>query len=146
MFARFGVPNSIRTDNVSQCISQEFADFLEENGIIHRKNTPRWPQANGEVERQHRTLLKKLKIANLEKKSRGREINKFLMAYRSTVDPPTGETPGKLIFGRELSSNSYHINDDVKDKDAENKTKMKNYRDRKVRVKETDIQIGDRVL
>ena len=151
MFARFGVPNSIRTDNGPQFISQKFSDFLEENGIQHRRNTPLWPQANGEVERQNRTLLKILKIANLEKKPRSQEVNKFLMAYRNTTHPSTGSTPSKLMFGREMKtkipelSTDYH-NDHAKDTDAENKTRMKDYRDQKVKAKETDFQIGDRVL
>ena len=75
------------------------------------------------------------------------------MAYRSTVHPATGETPSKLMFGREirtkipeLSTNYHHINDDVKDTNVENKMKMKAYRDQKVRARESDIQIGDRVL
>ena len=54
---------SLKSDNASQCVSEEFEEFLSKNGIQHRKSPPLCPQANGEVERQNRTLLKALKIA-----------------------------------------------------------------------------------
>ena len=43
-----------------------------------------WPQANGLVERVNRSVLKVLKIANLEKKDLLTEFRKDLVAYRST--------------------------------------------------------------
>lgn len=151
MFSRYGVPNSLRTDNGRQFISEEFVNCLKEIGTQHRKNTPLWLQANGEVERQNRSLLKILKIAKLENKCRKAEVNKFLMAYRATAHPATGETPSKLLFGREMITKvpdllaNYH-NDAVQDADSESKTKMKDYRDRKVGAKEVHIQVGDRVF
>ena len=66
MFARFGVLLSLRTDNGPQFLSEEFESFLQAHGVEHRRTTPLWPQANGEVERQKRSLLKCLQIANLE--------------------------------------------------------------------------------
>ena len=56
IFARFGVPHTLKTDNGPQFISEEFKAFLAENGIEHRTTPPLWPHANGEVERQNRTL------------------------------------------------------------------------------------------
>ena len=29
----------------------------KKNGIEHRRTTPLWPQANGEIDRQNRTIL-----------------------------------------------------------------------------------------
>ena len=67
MFARFGVLFSLRTDNGPQFVSEEFESFLQAHGVEHRRTTPLlWPHANGEVERQNRSLLKSLQIANLE--------------------------------------------------------------------------------
>ena len=65
MFARFGVPFSLRTDNGPQFVSEEFYEsFLQAHGGEHRRTTPLWPQANGEVERQNRSLLKYLQNVN----------------------------------------------------------------------------------
>ena len=40
MFARFGFPFSLRTDNGPQFVSEEFEAFLRTNGIQHQKSTP----------------------------------------------------------------------------------------------------------
>ena len=65
-FARYGLPRTLRTDNGPQFASEEFAAFLAEMGVDHLRNTPLWPRANGEVERQNRSLLKILQIAHAE--------------------------------------------------------------------------------
>ncbi|XP_022796124.1 uncharacterized protein K02A2.6-like [Stylophora pistillata] len=71
IFCTHGLPKSLKTDNGSQFVSDEFQRFLETNDIEHRTSTPLWPQANGEAERQNRSLLKALKIAKAEKRISG---------------------------------------------------------------------------
>ena len=66
IFARYGYPFSMKLDNGSQFQSKEFKSFLMEHGIKHYISPPLWPQANGEVERQNRTLLKEFKVAHVE--------------------------------------------------------------------------------
>lgn len=63
IFSRHGLPLSIASDNEPQFFSRIFYEYLKNNGINHRKVTPLWPQANGEIERQNRSLLKRLQIA-----------------------------------------------------------------------------------
>ena len=65
---------------------------------------PLWPQANGHVERQKRTLLKTLKVALVEGKNWREELQRFLLAYRTTMQTSTGVTPASLMFGRELKT------------------------------------------
>ncbi|XP_055999587.1 uncharacterized protein K02A2.6-like [Ostrea edulis] len=77
MFARHGLPYSMRSDNGPQFVSEEFKGYLDLNGIKHIRTTPYWPQGNGEVERQNRTLLKAIKAANAERKDWRRELPKF---------------------------------------------------------------------
>ena len=64
IFVTHGLPCSLRTDNGSQFISDHFKGYLEKkkNRIEHRRTTPLWSQANGEIERQNRTILKRLRI------------------------------------------------------------------------------------
>ena len=104
IFTRYGYPLSLKLDNAPQFVSEEFEAFVTEHGIDHRKFTPLWPQANGEVERQNRTLLKSLKIAEAKGKKWKEELNKFLLAYRTTPHSSTGVTPAFLMFGRELKT------------------------------------------
>ena len=101
MFARFGVPFSLRTDNGPQFVSEEFELFLQAHGVGHQRTTPLWPQANCEVECQNRSLLKCLQIANLEGKNWRTELVTWLAAYRSTQQTTADATPYYLMFGRQ---------------------------------------------
>ena len=102
MFCHHGIPISMKTDNGPQFVSQEFKDYMRENGIKHNKSTPYWPQANGEVERQNRTLLKAFRTANSENRDWKKEFPKFLLAYRSTPHSTTGKSPAEMLFNRKI--------------------------------------------
>ena len=65
-------------------------DYLTEFGIEHRNTPLLWLRANGEVERQNRSLLKAIRAAHAEEKNWRKELNKFLLAYRSTPHSTTG--------------------------------------------------------
>ena len=61
-FVTHGLPFSVKTDNGPQFVSESFKNFMSENGITHRHTTPLWPQANGEVERQNRAIMKRIRL------------------------------------------------------------------------------------
>ena len=154
-FARHGIPHSLRTDNGPQFVSDEFRQFLSEMGIQHRRNTPLWPRANGEVERQNRTLLKTLKIAHAEQKNWNIELQRFLLAYRTTPHTTTGESPSKLLFGRDIRSKLpdlalFNENPNqpsaVRDNDSARKQAAKDRSDSRFNAKERDLEPGDKVL
>ena len=65
-FSEFGIPDVVKTDNGPPFNSSEFQSFAQSLGFKHRKVTPRWPRANGEVERFVRTVKKVIKTANVE--------------------------------------------------------------------------------
>nr|XP_054759312.1 uncharacterized protein K02A2.6-like [Lytechinus pictus] len=50
MFTKWGLPESITTDNGPQFTSEQFEEFLAVNGIQHRLTTRYNPQSNGGVE------------------------------------------------------------------------------------------------
>ena len=154
MFARFGVPFSLRTDNGPQFVSEEFEAFLRAHGVEHRRTTPLWPQANGEVERQNHSLLKSLQIANLEGKYWRTELVTWLTAYRSTPQATTGATPFYLMFGWEMRTKLPELRretievlrEEVRDRDWSNKLKGKAYADARRGATRKSIWIGDTVL
>jgi transposase InsO family protein len=153
MIARHGVPFSIKSDNGPQFVSGEFSEFLRTYGIEHRRSPPLWPQANGEVEAQNRSLVKTLKIAQIEGKDMREELTKFLMAYRSTPQITTGQSPAKLLFGRELKTKLPELrcdrsilNEEVRDKDWEKKLGEKQYADARRGAKPSSLKSGDEVL
>jgi len=97
IFAVHGLPISLKTD-APNFVSVEFEEYLRDCGIHHHTSIPLWPQCNGEVERQNRTLLKYLKMVHSEGKDLKTELHKFLFAYRTTPHPTTGMIPAEMLF------------------------------------------------
>ena len=98
IFSRQGIPKVVKSDN-----SNEFANFANSLGFEHRKVTPYWPEANGEVERFMRTLEKAIRTAHLEKKNWKQEMNVFLRQYRATPHSTTDISPSE----RPQATNSF---------------------------------------
>ena len=142
-FARYGIPKSLRTDNGPNLVSNEIEDYLKEMGVEHRHTTPLSPRANGEVERQNRPLLKAIRAAHAEGKCWREELNKFLLAYRSTPHSTTGKSPAELLFRRVLNTKMPELTglDDeevdisdkgARDRDTQKKQADKDYAEKKV--------------
>lgn len=154
MFLRFGFPAKITSDNGPQFYkSQEFIDFCRMYNIFHHKTTPYSPQANGEVERQNRSILKRLKIAYSENKNLKEELDEYLYMYTATPHSTTGRSPAEMMFGRKFNEkiptifrNQHKEDDSIKDKDFEQKIKRKIYHDQKQNAKPSNIEVGDQVL
>ena len=102
MFVTHGLPLSVTSDNGPQLISDEFKSFLSANGIRHRRVTPLWPQANGEIEIQNCGLMKRIQIARAENKNWRDKLNAYLLMYRSTPHSTTGVSPAELLFNRKI--------------------------------------------
>ena len=68
IFATHGLLYTVTSDNGPHFVAEAFETFLKDNEIKHRKTTPLWPQANGEIERRNRSLLKRMQIAHVEGK------------------------------------------------------------------------------
>lgn len=110
MFAAHGLPFTVTSDNGCHFVAEAFETFLKQNGIEHRKTTPLWPQANGEVERQNRSLLKRMQIAQVEKGDWKEAVLTYLVAYRNTPHPSTGVCPSEMLFGRKLRTKQPRVN------------------------------------
>lgn len=152
IFARFGIPLSITADNGRQLVSEEFKQFCEEYNIKLITTIPYWPQQNGEVERQNRSLLKRLSISQSTNRNWQDDLLDYLLMYRTTPHSTTLETPSKMMFGRTIRDKiptiqePLKIEEGVRDRDAEKKLKEKVYGDEKRQAKESDIKEGDEVL
>ena len=58
MFASYGLPEEIVSENGPHIVSEEFDMFLKKNGIKHTPIPPYHPTGNGSAERAVQTLSK----------------------------------------------------------------------------------------
>ena len=84
IFAKFGMPVSLKTDNGPPFNSHEFKTYASITGFRHRRITPLWPQANGETEHFMHTVKKSIKAALNKGQSWKQELFKFLLDHRRT--------------------------------------------------------------
>ena len=104
-----------------------------------------------EVERQNKSLLKRMRIAQAEGKEWKKELLKYLVAYRSTPHTATGVSPAELLFGRKMRTKLPELREEsiateMRDRDSEMKAKAKQYADKKRNAQESDLTPGDKVL
>ena len=104
IFSEYGIPEVLRSDNGPPFNSREFNEFAKHLGFTHRKVTPYWPRANGEVERFMRTVKKVIKAAVMENKVWKQEMYKFLRNYRATPHTSTKTPPATALFGRPMKT------------------------------------------
>lgn len=154
IFTRLGYPKLITLDNGRQFISQEFEEYCKNRNIGINLSTPYWPQENGEVERQNRSLLKRLKISHSLNRDWKKDLSDYLMMYYTTPHSTTGKTPTEMLFGRTIRSKipsiteiQYNLDDgEVRDRDALNKQKGKEREDIRRKARHSEINVGDKLL
>lgn len=152
LFATFGTPKIVRSDNGPPFNGEEFAKFAHALGFKHRKVTPLWPRANGEVERFVKTLKKCLKAAKVEGRNWRKELQAILRNYRTSPHQTTGVAPAVLLLKRpvrnKLPQTNYvdPVSEIVRERDFLQKSKFKAHADSKVYVKPSTISPGETVL
>ena len=99
---RFGVSNSLISDNGLQFDSRAFRKFCCDLNIKNRYSTPVYPQSNGQAEATNKAVVNGLKKRLDGPKGRwAKELPKVLWAYQTTPRRSTGETPFSLTYGAE---------------------------------------------
>ena len=99
---RFGVPDSLISDNGLQFDSKAFCTFCSDFGIKNGYSTLGYPQSNGQAEATNKTIVNELKKRLDSVKGRwAKELPNVLWAYRTTPKRSTGETLFSLTYGAE---------------------------------------------
>ena len=169
---QFGFPKRMLTDCGGEFTSDMFKELHRLSGIDPSTTTPYHPMGNGKAERFNRTLCNMLKaIPETEKKRWSNHVSKLCFAYNSTTNSATGFTPFYLMFGRESrlpidcllpiegvqSGNKTHAEFvrewkksmkeafQLASRHAE-KTAAYNKKKYDARIKQVDLDVGDRVL
>ena len=89
---RFGIPDTVRSDNGPQFDSAECAAFTKSYGFSHKTSSPIFPQSNGSVEWMVKTVKHLLQQSN----------DLALLNFRSTPLPWCNLSPAELLMGRRL--------------------------------------------
>lgn len=98
--SRHGIPETITTDQGRQFESTLFKNLTEKLGIKHTRTTAYHPQANGIIERWHRTL--KASIMANQNTNWLENLPLILLGLRSTVREELGYSPAEITYGRTL--------------------------------------------
>ncbi|XP_046562530.1 uncharacterized protein K02A2.6-like [Haliotis rubra] len=102
LFAQFGLPHQLVTDNGPQFVSNEFEAFLKSNGVKHVLSAPYHPATNGQAERLVQSFKQSMRASENSDGNVEKKVAQFLLAYRAAPHCVTNETPAKLFLGREL--------------------------------------------
>ena len=102
LFARYGYPRVLVSDNGSQFTSSDFKIYCKTKGIQLVHSPPYHPQSNGQAERfvdTFKRTISKIRSSN----SIDTSIVEYLRTYRSTPNGTIrGKTPAELFLGRTL--------------------------------------------
>ncbi len=83
-------------------MSAEFEQFLVRYGITHITSAPYHPATDGQAKRAMQIVKQGLK--KVKSGSMANRLAESLSRYRITPHSTTGETPAKLLMGRDLKS------------------------------------------
>ena len=103
LFAAYGVPVTVVSDNGRQFVSEEFETFLKRSGVKYHKTTaPYHPATNGQAERYVETTKDALRKMGTTRGSLQTNLNEFLRQYRKAPHSTTGQPPAQLFIGRNI--------------------------------------------
>ena len=99
MFAAYGLPQQVVSDNGPQFVSSEFQLFIKSK---HIRCSPYHPSSNGLTDRMVQTFKKAMKASAHENTSVSQRLADFLLSYCSTTHATTNKMPCTLFLGRSL--------------------------------------------
>jgi hypothetical protein len=148
LFASYGLPEVLVSDNGPQLVSWEMEQFLRNNGIRHSLSPPYHPATNGAVERCVQTVKTALKKFVLSKCGGDLDhaLQNFLFQYRVTPHSTTGRSPAEMFLKRLPRTRFALLKPDVVSTVHEKQIQHKEYHDANLRVPPSQFQVGEIVL
>lgn len=101
IFARYGNPDIIVSDNGTYFTSNEFLKFLHSRDILHWRTPLYDPQRNGLVEVFNRYLKNGIQTFRRSRKNFYEGVQELLFNFRTTSPIENGKSPAELIFNRQ---------------------------------------------
>lgn len=102
IFATFGCPKIIISDQGTSFTSSEFKTFVTSIGAKHVLNAVATPRANGQIERYNRTILNSLAAMNhgMDEREWDTNVAKLQWSLNNTLNKSTGKSPAEVVFGQ----------------------------------------------
>ena len=101
IICRFGVLETLITDNAKNLNNDMVDGLCEQFKIRHRNSAIYRPQMNGAVEAANKNLKKIIRKMTEAHRDWHEKLPYALMAYRTTIRTSTGATPYSLMYGME---------------------------------------------
>ena len=96
IFAKYGWPDTVISDNGPCYTSQIFKGLMEEYQVNHITSLPHYPQSNGLAEK----YIQIVKNLFHKVKEEGQDLHKCLMVYRNTPLSNQLQSPMQILSGR----------------------------------------------
>ncbi|KAL4103589.1 hypothetical protein QTP88_018950 [Uroleucon formosanum] len=98
-----GMPQSLVSDQGTEFLSRVFTETCKLIGIKSSTTSPYHPQANGALERSHRTLGEYLRhYVDVNQQNWDSYVPYAMFVYNSSVHSSTGKQPYELLYGKTL--------------------------------------------
>ncbi|XP_019232787.1 PREDICTED: uncharacterized protein LOC109213444 [Nicotiana attenuata] len=98
---RFGIPESIITENAANLNSDFMREICDKFKIVHRNSTTYRPQMNGAIEAANKNIKRiRRKIVDNHRQWH-KKLSFGLLGYRTTMMASIGATPYMLVYGTE---------------------------------------------
>ena len=99
-FCTFGFPHRLMSDQAQAFVGKVIGKLCQQLQVEKVRTSPYHPQSNGQVERVHQTLMRKIgKLDTSKKKCWPKHIASICHAYNATRSQVTGYSPYFLMFG-----------------------------------------------
>ena len=99
---RFGIPQTITTDQGTMFTSGEFEEFATGMGIRLLNSSPYYAQANAPAEASNKGVIKLIKRKIVEHPRKWHTVlNEALGAYKMACHGATKVSPYQLVYGHE---------------------------------------------
>ena len=139
MFARFGIPDELVSDNGPKFASSEFKKFADAWSFRHTTSSPGYPQSNGKAEQAVQT------VKRIFRKCKGTGQSEYLARLEWRKTPSEGMTysPAERLLGRQCktmmpattkSLEPRFTSDKDKEELMKRKEKQKHYYDRRAKT------------
>lgn len=142
MFASYGLPVQVVSDNGPQFVSGNFQLFMKSNGVKYIRCAPYHTSSNGAAERFVQSFKRAMKASENSIQSFQQRLMNFLLTYRSTPHSTTNEAPCTLFLNRRTLFDL--LRPDVEERVVSKQADQKAQHDK--HSKSRELFLGQRVL